>query len=120
MCSAAAVGGRLKSVCVRSGPQWRGDYPGVRPPGSHHRGGAHRSARRSVRGSCWSVCLSFLWLLTSVLLGSTTVILADFNTGRLELAKTMKMSCELVTIDTSKVDLLQEIMRLTDNCGVAR
>ena len=32
----------------------------------------------------------------------------------------MKMSCELVTIDTSKVDLLEEIMRLTDNCGVAR
>ena len=30
------------------------------------------------------------------------------------------MSCELVTLDTSKVNLHEEIMKLTDNCGVAR
>jgi len=52
--------------------------------------------------------------------GSTSIILADFNGGRLELAKTMKMSCELITIDTSKVNLQEEVMRLTNNCGVAR
>jgi len=52
--------------------------------------------------------------------GSTRIILADMNAGRLQLAKDMKLSCELVTLDTSKVNLLEEIMKLTDNCGVAR
>ena len=96
-----------------------------------------RSRSRGTRFSSLELDLSGSWQLSALLLpvslyhlsdrlltlstpGSTSIILADFNGGRLELAKTMKMSCELITIDTSKVNLQEEVMRLTNNCGVAR
>ena len=50
-------------------------------------------------------------------LGATKVIIADINAGRLELA--LKMGY-FVTIDSSKVDLKEKIMEITDGNGIAR
>jgi len=50
-------------------------------------------------------------------LGATKVIIADINAGRLELA--LKMG-DFVTIDSSKVDLKEKIMEITNGNGIAR
>jgi len=50
-------------------------------------------------------------------LGATKVIIADINAGRLELA--LKMG-DFVTIDSSKVDLKEKILEMTNGAGVAR
>ena len=50
-------------------------------------------------------------------MGATTVMIADINSQRLELAK--KMGAD-ITINCKEVDLYQEVMKLTNNDGVPR
>ena len=111
---------RVTVLITRSRSQRSGDDPGLGLPGSHHWSWTYRAPGSSVRCCCRSVSSISLTPHSQYSPGSTSIILADFNGGRLELAKTMKMSCELITIDTSKVNLQEEVMRLTNNCGVAR
>ena len=49
--------------------------------------------------------------------GASKVIITDINAARLELALTMG---DFVTIDSSKQDLRQKIMEITNGNGIAR
>ena len=68
-------------------------------------------------GAVWSK----IDILTKLFcLGSTRIILADINSSRLDLAKSMSFQCPLVTFNLATKDLFQEIMDLTNGEGVAR